>query len=227
MAVKIFDRDDNNYLKWMSQNPSAFVVNTMRRRNSNYFFLHRAKCTSIATTTRLKKGAYTERQFIKVGAVDLNELEKWFKSNNSKFKGEFQICKICKPLGDKILDNALILYPETIEDEAMELFEGLKKQIIVNAYERNIEARQQCLDHYWYSCAACNMNFEDKYGNMGRNFIHVHHLREMHSIGKEYKVDPVNDLIPVCPNCHAMLHQKMPCYSVDELKEILESNSIK
>ena len=54
----------------------------------------------------------------------------------------------------------------------------------------------------------CEFNFEAFYGERGKGFIHVHHLSSLAEIGQEYEVDPVNDLRPVCPNCHAMLHRK-------------------
>jgi 5-methylcytosine-specific restriction protein A len=61
------------------------------------------------------------------------------------------------------------------------------------------------------------------YGDIGRDFIHVHHEVELASIGAEYVIDPINDLKPVCPNCHAMLHRRKPAYSVNELKNHLTS----
>ena len=41
------------------------------------------------------------------------------------------------------------------------------------------------------------------------------------TIGKEYLVYPKTDLVPVCPNCHSMLHKRKPAYSVQELKNII------
>ncbi|MEG0771017.1 MAG: HNH endonuclease, partial [Clostridia bacterium] len=62
------------------------------------------------------------------------------------------------------------------------------------------------------------------YGEIGKDFIHVHHLKPLNEIGEEYIVNPVNDLIPVCPNCHAMLHRKINAkyLSVEELKSLLK-----
>lgn len=51
-------------------------------------------------------------------------------------------------------------------------------------------------------------------------FIHVHHINQISDIGKEYEVDPIKDLIPVCPNCHAMIHSKRPAFTIEEIKEI-------
>ncbi len=103
--------------------------------------------------------------------------------------------------------------PETV-------FEGAKKEIIVNRYERNREAREKCIAAHGCKCAVCGMNFEEVYGPIGRGFIHVHHKVPLSSIGKEYELDPIKDLVPVCPNCHAMLHRKDPPYDVDDLKEL-------
>jgi len=65
------------------------------------------------------------------------------------------------------------------------------------------------------------MNFAERYGEIGDRFIHVHHLREISSVGAEYVVDPVEDLRPLCPNCHAMAHRRKPALSVSELRSLL------
>lgn len=68
------------------------------------------------------------------------------------------------------------------------------------------------------------MNFKDTYGKIGEDYIHVHHEVEISSIAEEYEVDPIEDLKPVCPNCHAMLHRRKPAYTIDELRRIKNSN---
>jgi 5-methylcytosine-specific restriction enzyme A len=65
------------------------------------------------------------------------------------------------------------------------------------------------------------MDFETKYGALGRGFIHVHHLKELAAIKKSYKVNPAKDLRPVCANCHAMLHRRSPALSIEELSELV------
>ena len=103
------------------------------------------------------------------------------------------------------------------------IIEGAKKTIYVNAYERNPEARRLCLEKWGYSCSVCAFHFESYYGLLGRKYIHVHHLKPIATIGAEYEIDPIKDLRPVCPNCHAMLHKETPPISVEELKgKILE-----
>ncbi len=102
--------------------------------------------------------------------------------------------------------------------------EGALRRISVNAYERDPRARKACLEHHGFDCSICNFSFGDYFGSLGKGFIHVHHLRRLADIGSNYEVDPVADLIPVCPNCHAMLHRKNPPYSPDELKTYLTKN---
>ena len=225
MTLKIFDNNDNEYLEWMDKNPTYFIVNTRRSKNSDYFLLHKSKCHHVSTTTRLEMGAYTERDYIKIGSADLNELKNWFLQNNTKFKGEFTECKTCNPNVEKFIDNPIFLFPDTIENESKVLCEGAKKQITVNYFERNIKARQTCINHYGYTCSVCKINFETVYGIIGKNFIHVHHLKEIAEIGENYVIDPIVDLRPVCPNCHSMLHQKKPCFTIDELTKMITAGN--
>jgi 5-methylcytosine-specific restriction protein A len=95
--------------------------------------------------------------------------------------------------------------------------------VTVNKYERDPRARQACLNHFGYRCCVCDLDFEERYGELGRGFIHVHHLKELSTVGPDYQVDPLGDLRPVCPNCHAMLHKVSPAMSVEELRRKLNA----
>lgn len=118
-----------------------------------------------------------------------------------------------------ILDN---MYTKLEITNSTILKEGATKQISVNVYERNPVARSKCIEHYGCSCVICGFIFEKTYGELGKDFIHVHHLKELHTIGEEYEVNPIVDLRPVCPNCHAMLHKRKPAYSIEKLKNLLK-----
>ncbi|MGF1684967.1 HNH endonuclease [Photobacterium minamisatsumaniensis] len=112
---------------------------------------------------------------------------------------------------------------EELHDSAGDFYEGAKKTITVNAYERNNEARQVCINELGCSCRICGFNFESVYGVRGEGFIHVHHIVPIKEINSEYKVNPIEDLIPVCPNCHAMLHRNGHTLLPEELSELLMS----
>ena len=126
----------------------------------------------------------------------------------------------------RIINSPDDLLAEEVPWQA-DLYEGAVSQIQVNKYERNPVARALCIQHYGLACSVCSMDFEKKYGALGVDFIHVHHLVELSTIGSTYKVDPIKDLRPVCPNCHAMLHRKIPALTIQELrKKLIQRNEI-
>lgn len=104
--------------------------------------------------------------------------------------------------------------------------EGAKTTVVINAYERNPKARVACIAHHGCHCAACGFNFASIYGELGKDFIHVHHIKPLRAVAAEYEVDPKKDLVPVCPNCHAMIHRTEPCLSISELHEHLKKASL-
>lgn len=121
-----------------------------------------------------------------------------------------------------IPQNKFIVYPSEETLANTKHYEGALKKVLVNKYERNIKARKKCIEHYLCKCIVCEFDFIEKYGEIGKDFIHVHHLIEISSIRKQYILDPIKDLRPVCPNCHAMLHKKKPAYTIPELKNIIQ-----
>ena len=113
-----------------------------------------------------------------------------------------------------------LLYPDELT-EPEKYPEGARKLVTVNAYERDNRARNKCIEKYGYRCAVCCFDFYDTYGKIGMGFVHVHHLIPLYKVGKQYRVDPVKDLRPVCPNCHAMLHRSGGVMTIDSLRKVL------
>lgn len=99
--------------------------------------------------------------------------------------------------------------------------EGAWHQVTVTVYERSSMNRKACIEYYGQTCQACDMSFEAVYGELGINFIHVHHEIPLHSMGKPQLVDPVKDMKPLCPNCHTMVHRVDPPMAVAELRQRL------
>lgn len=112
-------------------------------------------------------------------------------------------------------------------DAPISYLEGAVSSVLVNAYERNQDARSACLNRFGLSCTACEMNFGAVYGALGEGYIHVHHIKPIHLCGGEYEVDPIKDLVPVCANCHAMIHRRRIPLTVDELRGILKAQKHK
>lgn len=138
-----------------------------------------------------------------------------FKGNKAKFHrighGIYRIITENKSL------KASVVSENTIDSRYYT--EGAKIEITTTAYERDAAARAACIAHYGVTCSVCCINFEKAYGELGKRFIHVHHLRPLSTIREEYKLDPVQDLRPVCPNCHAMLHKTNPPLIIKDLIE--------
>lgn len=116
-----------------------------------------------------------------------------------------------------------LLNIEKMETEDRKYAEGGLSQILTNKYERNPANRQLCLMANGYVCKICGFDFEREYGEIGHEFIHVHHIDKISSFDKEYYLNPEEDLIPVCPNCHAMLHREDPPLRPEELVAIINA----
>ncbi len=128
---------------------------------------------------------------------------------------------------DLIAQKSVPLIPDEVPlDDQHGLKEGAARQILVNAYERNPIARRQCIEHYGSSCIVCGFNFGKVYGPEYEGKIHVHHLKQLSEIKEEYEVDPIEDLRPVCPNCHMVIHQKYPPATITSIKCTLRPESV-
>jgi predicted HNH restriction endonuclease len=115
-------------------------------------------------------------------------------------------------------------WPDEIADHTTRI-EGARCSVLVNTYERDSVARQQCIDHYGTACVICGFDFGVVFGSDASGFIHVHHLTPLSQIGQEYVVDPVRDLRPVCPNCHAVIHLNGETRTIEEVRKMLQSHS--
>jgi 5-methylcytosine-specific restriction protein A len=110
---------------------------------------------------------------------------------------------------------------EPSRDEAPGLPEGAVARVLMNQYERNPLNRAACIMARGSRCLVCGSSLEDTYGLIARGYIQVHHLTRVAEMGADYVVHPSRDLIPVCPNCHAMMHRRTPPYSPDEVRAML------
>ncbi|HEY8752263.1 MAG TPA: HNH endonuclease [Arthrobacter sp.] len=111
--------------------------------------------------------------------------------------------------------DPITLTPGSYPEEAV-------ARVEVNRYERNAEARRVCLAYHGTSCAACGFSFRVRYGEVGNDFIHVHHVAPVSQLGLGYRLDPIADLVPLCPNCHNIAHLGVSTpRSVTELRALI------
>lgn len=121
--------------------------------------------------------------------------------------------ELWKTLGSKIADNqnvrwTLAACAETTTAKREVLREGARFSVTSTVVERNPRARAKCIEHFGCRCFVCGFDFERVFGELGRGYIHVHHKVAVSTRVAEYEIDPVQDLVPLCPNCHAMAHQR-------------------
>jgi len=98
--------------------------------------------------------------------------------------------------------------------------EGRRFPATVMRSERSAAARAACIKRHGLECVVCGFNFEKVYGDHGKGFIHVHHLNPLARVAYEGEVCPEADLVPVCPNCHYMLHRN-GLFTPEELREMI------
>ena len=139
------------------------------------------------------------------------------------------LCSRLNPLKDSV-DRPLLVPGETKLENSKKrvLREGAEVQSEhVTHYERNQDARKACIEYYKERhegrivCECCGFDFSKAYPGIGEEYIEVHHLKPISQGGGEHPVVPEKDLVPLCSNCHSMIHREGgqgDCMSLEELK---------
>ena len=120
-----------------------------------------------------------------------------------------------------LIDETVWKSEQEIEGGSLGNYEGELSRVEINKYERNRYNRALCLAFYGFECRGCDSIMEEIYGPLGVNVIHVHHIVPVSQMGSSYRLDPIKDLIPLCPNCHTIVHRENPPLGILSLREIL------
>ena len=111
--------------------------------------------------------------------------------------------------------------PDEVPDEPR--WEGVQKKILVNAYERDPKARAACLKRRGDRCVVCSQRMSELYGPTANGLIHVHHLKPLSQSKGKRRIDPQRDLVPVCPNCYAVIHYGGRLLSPQKVKSFMKA----
>ena len=104
-----------------------------------------------------------------------------------------------------------------------EYWEGTIQERFTNYYERNPGLRVRAIEIHGTTCMACGFSFEASYLERGKDFIEVHHTIPVSELGESTKVDPGDDLVVLCSNCHRMVHRvKDDILSLTDLVNIIK-----
>ena len=114
--------------------------------------------------------------------------------------------------------------PEQLLEQVADNYreEGRLTSVIVNKYERSRVNRAIALEIHGFICKGCDLRMADLYGPIGEGVIHVHHVEPVSLMSSPRVLNPATDLVPLCPNCHAIVHRKTPPLDILELKESLK-----
>ncbi len=112
----------------------------------------------------------------------------------------------------------------TNPDEVSGYPEGAISHVLVNRYERDPRNRKLAIQIHGTKCMACGFDFEAIYGPIGRHYVVIHHTTPVSAMGPDYVVDPANDLVAICANCHAMVHRQDPPIEIEALRALLRGD---
>ena len=157
---------------------------------------------------------------------------------------------------DQELKHILETYSATIEDDLNKMFDEAedKEQFLLDVldeveddeeierkrllegreaiykeflyFKRNPKLREECLKIYGYDCYVCKKNLESIYGKAAKYVVEIHHEKEFSIFKEEHEVDPKEDLKPVCPDCHTIIHKRKPCYTIEEIQNKIKAKII-
>ena len=146
----------------------------------------------------------------------------YFRNNESRSDGKLDW--ELRPELIKALEETGLIGASNLSTITMSGTEGGRIDVSVSVIERNPENRRKCIEHYGTICRVCGFNFNEVYGaDIAKGFIHVHHHERLADAG-EKAVDPITDMSPLCPNCHAAAHFKTPPFTIGELKGMRYNN---
>lgn len=145
---------------------------------------------------------------------------------------------ITEAIYKRILMNARIFQPailsdskpndldsEADEESLVSYQEGKKTSKFVTVYERNLVLKKQAKEFHGTTCFACGFNFGEFYGGYAKDFIHIHHVVPVSEFGESKDVNPKTDLVPVCANCHGVIHRRKDrTLSINELKAMIAAS---
>jgi hypothetical protein len=162
---------------------------------------------SISFITR--KTVLDENFSLKFERTETIEFEIYFKLSSTPYSIEsfFEV----------LFSFILIVFPYETEGE----LEGESSFDESIRYERNKLNRSMCLAFHGYNCKACGIDMQSQYGDVASKFIHVHHVVPVSTLNNS-RIDPIKDLVPLCPNCHAIAHLRNPPYTINEIISMLK-----
>ncbi len=123
---------------------------------------------------------------------------------------------------------------EVIENDYSNLVieEGFTRFSRVKTKTRSRKLVELAKKHYSQNdkiyCSACKFNFEDFYGEIGKGYIEIHHLKPIFAYENTFEQnikEALTNVIPICSNCHRIIHRKNDqLLSIPSLQALISSH---
>jgi len=120
-------------------------------------------------------------------------------------------------------------------DENLMITEGTKRNRNVTLYERSRKLRDFAIEQHTkvghIRCIACFFDFLDFYGDIGKDYIEIHHVKPVFRYEDEDRIvflkRALENVIPACSNCHRIIHRdRRNPLSMMHLKDCIEHNGL-
>lgn len=126
-------------------------------------------------------------------------------------------------LYDQLVYNDPVLSdPQNAEDDEPNgpYYEDLRQVRVHKRVERNLKLANEVKRIQGYICKICGFNFEEKYGELGKNYIEAHHLTPIADTKNQVlQRDPVKDFAVLCANCHRMVHRSEHFHDINAFRK--------
>ena len=140
--------------------------------------------------------------------------DKWWKLNGEPQAASSRFCRAVAELtGEELLDTPG-------EERTATYPEGHVETVYVNRYERDPRNRREAIKRHGTRCFGCKLEMRERYGEIANGFVHIHHINPLATVSGAIAPD-LDDLIPLCPNCHAVVHLQEPALTIDQLRECI------
>jgi len=133
-----------------------------------------------------------------------------------------EVTQICADIIWRSFCLMMVFLHKQILENDISIKEGTEQNITSRDYERNPIYRDIVISLRGPICSCCDLRFEDKYGAYGRDFIEIHHVVPVSVLKGQNKFDPLTDLLPICSNCHSIIHRREVPYTISEIRKSLE-----
>ncbi len=125
-----------------------------------------------------------------------------------------------------LTNDGYVVPPDNADEDGDSSVVERKKLSLHKRYDRIGSVGEKVKKRKGYTCEACGLNFKEKYGELGSQFIEVHHLVPFSDLKPDMTrtSDIDNDFAVLCANCHRMIHRQDDPSDVEALREIIARN---